>query len=71
MGNKNFLENPSRMTLLIFTVTTVIGWTLLYYASTDDNGKIVKFNFMIGLIILSNFYVLLRLYSNYFKNKND
>lgn len=69
MENKSFLENPSRKTLLIFTVVSVIGWALLYYASTDDNGKIVKFNFMLGLIILSNFFVLLRLYINYFKNK--
>ncbi len=69
MENKSFIENPSRKTLLIFTVTSVIGWALLYYASSDDNGKIVKFNLMIGLIILSNFYALLRLYINYFKNK--
>lgn len=69
MNNKNFLENPSKKTLLIFTLISVIGWTLLYYGMTDDNGKITKFNLMIGFIILSNFVVVLKLYINYFKNK--
>lgn len=71
MENKNFIQNPSKKTLIVFTLLALIGWSLLYYASCDDNGKVVKFNLMIGFIVLSNILVLINLYANYFRNKKS
>lgn len=70
MKNQNFVQNPSKITLIIFTSMFLLGWSLLYYSATDDNGEF-QFNLFIGFIVISNMIVLIQLYVNYFRKRKN
>lgn len=69
MENKNFIQNPSKKTLIVFSSIFLIGWSLLYYSAIDDNGNFEGFNPIIWFILLSNLFVVGNLYRNYFNAK--
>lgn len=71
MADKNFINNPSKATLIFVTIFAVIGWLMLIYASIDEIGKPSNFSLLFVMLILSNILILINLYRNYFKNKKQ
>lgn len=68
--NQNFVQNPSKMTLIIFTAIFLLVWSMLYYGLRDDKGEF-QFNLVVGFLLMSNVIVLMKLYFNYFNNRKN
>jgi hypothetical protein len=70
--NKNFTLNPTKKTLILFTLIWVIGTGLIIYAISDSFGEsfFQKKYGLLYLMLIGSTFTVAKLYYNYFKNKN-
>ena len=70
--NKNYTLNPTKKTLILFTLGWVIGTVLLIYATTDFFKESIFQRKYLGLdfLFIGSTFKVGKLYHNYFKNKN-
>lgn len=70
MKEDNFLTNPSKITLIIFTVVQFIAVSLLILASFNEDGSFDKPNILNLFFVFAGTWAVAKLYINYFRNRN-
>ncbi|PCI08479.1 MAG: hypothetical protein COB73_06870 [Flavobacteriaceae bacterium] len=69
---RNFIKNPSKKNLILFTLLWFLGITLLILSTTDlfIENFLQKRYIMIYFLMIGSTIATVKLYMNYWRNKN-